>query len=103
MKHFTEGFRNVIHGHQAAKPDIRQGDEWKHSKSLYYLHNSRYTFGFDATKGTALKDLDEPGWVDETPCPRCPDCGWGIDFGEGEEPQMKCSHCGSSEPARWSE
>lgn len=98
MKHFTEGFRNVIHGHQAAKPDIREGDEWKHSKSLYYLHNSRYTFGFDATKGTALKDLDEPGWVDATPCPRCPDCGWGIDCDLDV-----CGHCGSDKPAKWGE
>lgn len=98
MKQIVEGFRSVLSEHQADKPHERDGDEYKHTKSLYYLHNSRYEFGFDAKKGTGLKQLDDPGYVDETPCPRCPECGWGIDCDLDV-----CGHCGSDKPAKWSD
>lgn len=87
MKPLTEGFRSTLARHQAPKPAARDSDEHNHTTSLCCKHNSQYKFGSAANIGTALKTLDNPGYIDPAPCPRCPECGWGIE-------SNKCSHCG---------
>ena len=98
-----ESYQNVIHRHQESKGHayerVKDYDEHPRVLTSNWAKAYEYEFGSHYGTGTNVRELDHPGEVDSTVCYRCPECGWGIDLGDGEDVPVRCRHCGSDSPA----